>query len=197
MRDLLLMALSLLMLVQLAAETTYFVLFETLAGGRSPGKMLVGLRVVSDDGRAIGVPQAIARNLLRFIDVLPTSYLVGLAAILVSPQGKRLGDLAAGTIVVRLDRPPVADEVDDAPRPNDEVFVFDHRQSRCIGAAEVHLARETLRRAAGASEDLRPRLLRSTVDGLRARLGYGPVDPEQHEAFLRAVLRAARKRRGA
>ena len=191
-------ALSLLIIVQLAVEVLYFTLFETLAAGRTPGKMLVGLRVVTDSGRAVGLPQALARNLLRFIDALPSSYLVGLTAMLTSPRRKRLGDLAAGSIVVRLDRPPAAASIDASRRPGDEVFTFDHAQSSRIGALEVRLARDALRRADSAEErsTVRDRVLESAAEALRTRLAGGPVAAAQRAAFLRAVLRAAAKRDG-
>ena len=199
-REMLVFALSVVLLLQVAAETVYFVLFETLANGRSPGKMVVGLRVVSESGRAIGFPQALARNLLRFIDALPLGYVVGLSSALLSPHRQRLGDIAAGTIVVRLDRPPSAAVVDDTARSGDEAFVFDWRQSLRIGAPEVRLARETLRRTAeteheDGSEDPMG-ILAASVAALAARLGHGAVAPRQRAAFLRAVLRAARKQRG-
>lgn len=201
-REIVVVVVSAALLAQVVVETLYFVLFETLAAGRSPGKMLTGLRVVAENGRAIGFPQALARNLLRFIDALPLGYLVGLAASLASPRGQRLGDLAAGTIVVRLDRPPAAVAVDDAPRPGDEAFAFDHAQSRRIGAPEVRLARATLRRvedvgaAALADAATARAVLARSAAALCARLGHEEVGPEQHAAFLRAVLRAARKQRG-
>jgi len=196
MQGMMLMLVSVLLLVQLIAETAYFVFFETLAGGRSPGKMLVGLRVVTDSGMAVGLPHALARNLLRFIDILATTYLVGLCAMLLSSRNKRLGDLAAGTIVVRLDRPPVAAGVDDDLQPGDDVFGFDHAQSARIGPLEVQLARETLRRVQAGESGALDEILRGSVAALRARIGYDPIDPAQSEAFLRAVLRVARKRRG-
>jgi uncharacterized RDD family membrane protein YckC len=202
-REILLFGLSILLLVQVVVETAYFALFETLAGGRSPGKMLVGLRVVSETGRAIGFPQALARNLLRFIDTLPFGYGVGLAALLLSPRCQRLGDVAAGTIVVRLDRPPAAATVDDSPQPGDDAFVFDRRQILQIGAAEVRLARETLRRIAlqapdgGAlDDDVAREVVARSAAALGTRLGHDAIEPSQREAFLRAVLRAARKQRG-
>lgn len=196
-RQIVLYAISFGLLLQVIAETCYFVLFESLAGGRSPGKRLIGLRVVSEQGRAIGVAQAVARNLLRFIDALPIGYIIGISSVLMSGRRQRLGDIAAGTLVIRLDRPPAAVAVDDTAHPGDEAFVFDQRQSRRIGALEIRLARESLRRHQAAEDsNERPALLEVSVEALRSRLDYGPVDVEQRPAFLRAVLRAARSLRG-
>jgi len=78
----------------------YPILFEVLCQGQTPGKKLMGLCVVHDDGTPIGWPSSITRNLLRAADVLPFGYAFGLVSCLLQKQFKRLGDLAAGTLVV-------------------------------------------------------------------------------------------------
>lgn len=78
------------------------VAWETLTRGRSPGKMALGLRVLRDDGGPIGFRQALVRALFGvFIDFYVTSGVVGLVSSLASAQGRRVGDYAAGTLVVR------------------------------------------------------------------------------------------------
>ncbi len=84
----------------------YMVLFEVLNQGRSPGKQVMGLRVVHDDGTPIGWTASLLRNLLRFADILPFGYTLGLLACLSNPAFKRLGDIAAGTLVIYRDPPP-------------------------------------------------------------------------------------------
>jgi uncharacterized RDD family membrane protein YckC len=84
----------------------YMVLFEVLNQGRSPGKQMMGLCVVQDDGTPIGWSSSLIRNLLRFVDMLPLGYFLGAVSCLQHPTFKRLGDLAAGTLVIYLDRPP-------------------------------------------------------------------------------------------
>ena len=83
----------------------YMVLFEVLNQGRSPGKQIMGLRVVQDDGRPIGWSASLIRNLLRFVDMLPFAYAFGAISCLQHPTFKRLGDLAAGTLVVYREQP--------------------------------------------------------------------------------------------
>lgn len=78
----------------------YMVLFEVLNQGRTPGKQIMGLRVIHDDGTPIGWTTSLIRNLLRFVDMLPFGYGLGAISCLQHPQFKRLGDLAAGTLVV-------------------------------------------------------------------------------------------------
>ena len=76
-------------------------LFEVLGGGRTPGKRWTGLRVVRSGGRRSRFTRSAMRNILRLIDILPGFYGVGMAVIFVTPHNQRLGDLAAGTLVVR------------------------------------------------------------------------------------------------
>jgi len=74
--------------------------FEARWGGQTPGKRLFGIAVLNDDGTPLRWPGALTRNLLRAADFLPFFYGVGLIAMLASRDFKRLGDLAAGTVVV-------------------------------------------------------------------------------------------------
>ncbi len=79
----------------------YFILFETVWNGQTPGKKMFGLRVVRDGGRPVDFFSVATRNLVRIADFLPVSYALGAGAIFFHPQYKRFGDMAAGTIVVR------------------------------------------------------------------------------------------------
>src|SRR3989454_12670775 len=80
----------------------YFTLFEALNGGRTPGKQVLGIRVVMDTGRSITPTAAVIRNLVRFIDCyFPIPFAPALLSMFLHPSNKRPGDMAAGTIVVR------------------------------------------------------------------------------------------------
>jgi len=180
-------------LAMYAMELVYFVAWETVSGGRSPGKWLAGLRVIRDTGLPITVGTSLVRNLLRVVDSLPMYYVVGLISMVASEHGQRLGDLAAGTLVVRLDRPPSVPEPTPASS-GASAFRFDRVQAGRIGGHEIALARETLRRLAQLPEDKRAHLLAVATDALVARLEYEEVAPAQQQAFLEAVLEAARLR---
>ncbi len=78
----------------------YFVFFEVIWQGQTPGKKVAKIRVVRDDGRTIGLPQATIRALLRPFDDL---FFIGLFLIILGKKEKRLGDLVAGTIVIQED----------------------------------------------------------------------------------------------
>ncbi len=87
----------------------YFTLFEAFWNGRTPGKRVARIRVIQRSGRAIGLFESMARNLVRYVDMQPFPlYAVGVISIFVTRQHQRLGDLAAGTLVVR-------DRVEEAP----------------------------------------------------------------------------------
>jgi uncharacterized RDD family membrane protein YckC len=88
----------------------YDILFEVLNSGRTPGKQLNGIRVVRVDGSPVRFLTSAVRNILRLIDIL-FFYLVGTVSILVTRRNQRIGDLAAGTLVIRERL---------APRPQDE-----------------------------------------------------------------------------
>lgn len=83
----------------------YMVLFEVLNQGRSPGKQIMGLRVVQDDGTPVGWSASLIRNLLRFVDMLPFGYFLGAVSCLQHPNFKRLGDIAAATLVIYREQP--------------------------------------------------------------------------------------------
>jgi uncharacterized membrane protein SpoIIM required for sporulation/uncharacterized RDD family membrane protein YckC len=82
----------------------YFLFFEALNRGQTPGKKWTGIRVLRDDGLPVGWRESALRNLVRAADILPPpAWIVGGLAIILSTNGKRLGDLLAGTIVVTHD----------------------------------------------------------------------------------------------
>lgn len=97
---------GLLAILVFLLEWFYPVMFEVLWEGRTPGKRALGLQVLMEDGRPEGWGPAMLRSLLMFVDFLPGFYGAGLVAMLCGKEGRRIGDLAAGTVVVHgLARP--------------------------------------------------------------------------------------------
>ena len=96
---------AILILVVFLLFSGYFILFEWLWNGQTPGKRLMKLRVIREDGRPITLWEAIARNLLRIFDAIPglvvPIYSVGLITIFFNNRDQRIGDMFAGTVVVR------------------------------------------------------------------------------------------------
>lgn len=79
----------------------YYIFFEIYWNGRSPGKQLLGLRVVQQDGAPITITESVIRNLVRLVDFLPFAYGIGVVTMFIDGKSRRLGDLAASTLVVR------------------------------------------------------------------------------------------------
>ena len=97
---------GLVLLALFLTEWFYPVWFEVRSGA-TPGKRALGLAVVHDDGTPVGPSASLIRNLLRAVDFLPLFYGVGLVSMLVDRDFRRLGDLAAGTLVIYAECPPV------------------------------------------------------------------------------------------
>lgn len=89
----------------------YPVLFEVYWRGATPGKRACHLAVLHDDGSPVGWSASFARNLIRIVDFLPFCYGFGLVAMLLNRDFKRLGDLAAGTVVVYVDQQKTAAKI--------------------------------------------------------------------------------------
>jgi uncharacterized RDD family membrane protein YckC len=79
----------------------YFIVFEAFWNGQTPGKKLLGIRVVRDGGYPIDFGASLVRNLIRVAELIVGFYALSAISATVSPENKRLGDIAAGTLVVR------------------------------------------------------------------------------------------------
>ncbi len=183
-------------MLDLFVTTTYFLTFETLFRGRTPGKRMTRLRVVSEGGSVLGWRQSLLRNLLRTVDSLPTGYVVGFVAMLSSKRMQRLGDLVAGTIVIREREAFVSDVMTDfALGAESEVgFRFTRDELAALGEVERRLIRRTLRRAESLSAPAaRPIVDRTTLAITRRIDRIEPIAPEEQSDFLRALLRASER----
>ena len=128
----------------------YPIAFEALWNGRTPGKRLIGLRVIAGNGAPVGWLAAIARNLLRVVDMLPFGYAIGLLASFADPWGRRLGDMVAGTLVVHTPRAqatqpvaahaPMAPPVPLLPHEQAALIAYAERASRLTPARQMELA---------------------------------------------------------
>ena len=88
-------------LITFAALWGYYIIFDLVSSGQSPGKRLLKLRVIKDNGYPIGFADSAIRNLVRIVDFLPAFYSIGVIVMLLDKKWRRLGDFAAGTLVVR------------------------------------------------------------------------------------------------
>ena len=94
-------AVGIFFLIVFLLQWGYFALFEAFGNGRTPGKRVARIRVIHQSGRGISFVESLARNLVRLVNYLPGFYAVGVVAIFLSRRNQRLGDLVAGTLVVR------------------------------------------------------------------------------------------------
>jgi uncharacterized RDD family membrane protein YckC len=186
--------LALWALLSFALLWGYYLAFDLIWSGQSPGRRLFGLRVIREGGRPIDFSASAIRNLIRLVDFLPFFYGLGVLVMFADPRARRLGDLAAGTLVVRegqvLTLDALARGVAPAPVPP-----RDPRAPAAPMLPNLHLA-------ARADYDLAERFLRSRDElgkarrealatglaaALRARLGLPDGgDPERFvEHFVR------------
>ncbi len=96
-------AIGIFLLLIFLLQWGYFTLFEAFGNGRTPGKRVMKIHVIHRSGRAISFVESLARNLVRFVDSLPPPnfYAVGVVTMFLNRQNQRLGDMVAGTLVVR------------------------------------------------------------------------------------------------
>lgn len=93
---------ALLIIIVFIVWNGYFALFEWIWSGQTPGKRWLKLRVIREDGRPISFFEAMIRNLIRVIDfIVPPFYSIGLVSVFATERDQRVGDLVAGTVVVR------------------------------------------------------------------------------------------------
>lgn len=184
--------LILIVVLQYFSELLYFGLWETATRGRTPGKYAVGLRVVGMEGQPVDAKSAMVRNLLRAVDVLPSGYAIGLVAVVASRYGQRLGDLAAGTLVIRTERVQKPPEL---VLPSElEPIALSREQLHKLGLPELTLARATLRRLQRASAEQRMALLTDAAHALTTRLALDPrAEPDPQRLLERLLLTAERR----
>ena len=171
----------------------YPMAFELAAGGRTPGKRWSSLRVICDDGSPITFRASALRNVLRLVDIQPGMYLAGAIAIFVTRNNQRLGDLAAGTLVVREPRavrPAPEPIIPAGERVAEELPAWDVTG---LGTAELAALRRFLERRGALDAVPRRLLARDLAERLRPRVGGvgADLDPERFLEVI-AALRSIR-----
>ena len=165
----------------------YDVLFETLASGRTPGKRWTGLRVVKAGGGPVGFVASALRNVLRIVDAMPGFYVVGILSILFTRNNQRLGDLAAGTLVVRERRQLTALPSAPAPSagpPGTDSELWD---VSAVTGEELATVRRFLDRRSTLTPDARARLAQEMASRLGPKV-VGPPTEWEPESFLEYLV---------
>ncbi|MDX6620687.1 MAG: hypothetical protein QOK36_3073 [Gaiellales bacterium] len=169
----------------------YPVAFELGAAGRTPGKRWSSLRVVCDDGSPITFRASALRNLVRLVDALPGFYVVGAIAIFASRDNQRLGDLVAGSIVVREPRGPEAAPVPAELTRKSDAADLPAWDVSGLTPAELAALRRFLERRHELGPVPRSLLARDLADRLRPSAGGvgSEVAPERFLELIAALRR--------
>lgn len=166
----------------------YYILFEMLWSGQTPGKRAVGLRVVREGGRPITFVASAIRNLIRFIDFLPGFYGLGVMVMFIDQRARRLGDLAAGTLVVKergtVSLESLTRQTDPLPTAatNGEPVQLKLPNLHLVTEEDYNLVQDFLRRRSELGRESRAQLGAQLAENLRVRLGIPP--DSYHESFL-------------
>ena len=185
-------ALAVLVIMQFAILWGYYLLFEGLRDGQTPGKRVFRLRAVRDGGYSVGFAASAVRNLMRIVDLQPAfTYLIGITSIAFSKSGKRLGDIVAGTIVVResLVRQPVVAK----PSRREPPAVTTTIAPTQLTDSEFQL----LDRWAARRGEIDPQRRRQLTTQVAARLRHAlpPGDPSTESARLMRLYTSEREAR--
>jgi len=158
----------------------YYIVFEALNGGRTPGKAAFGIQVATADGSALTLGAVVLRTLMRIIDFLPAAYAIGAISIVATSRNQRIGDLVANTVVIRTRTSNVR---------TDQLTTSTVSQGwdvATVSQEEVALIRRFLERRHAMSPDARSRLASQLATRLRAKVDGGR---DLHdEAFLAQLL---------
>jgi uncharacterized RDD family membrane protein YckC len=130
----------------------YYIYFETAWNGQTPGKRLAGLRVIRSDGSPITLSEAVIRNLIRLVDFLPIAYGIGVLSMFIDRHSRRLGDLAAGTLVIRDRSAPTLSKLASRQRSLDAstsqatLASIDSYPLRILSNQDIQMVEDYLRR---------------------------------------------------
>lgn len=184
----------LILLAVFSALLVYPVAFETLTRGRTPGKMAMGLRVVTVEAGPVQFRHAAVRAALDFVDIWATSGGAAVISALFTRRSQRLGDLAAGTLVIR-ERSHAGDitPLRFTPPPGTEDYVA-RLDVTALTEADYQAVRSLVARRGRLDPQMQERLAQQLAGPLVGRIS--PAPPPQWPAwtFLHAVLAAYQAR---
>lgn len=166
----------------------YFAFFEIIWNGQTPGKRIARIRVIKESGRPITPLEAIARNLLRAVDMLPGIYAVGLICMILNCRNKRLGDFVAGTVLVHDKK---VEAVSSIWNPGD-VSKAANLQTARITSEELLLIETYLNRRPQLDPVVRRKTSRQIASMIREKTGSENAEGQSDDDFLEAIARKVR-----
>lgn len=168
--------------------TGYFTVFEILWNGRTPGKRMVGLRTIKEDGRNLTVLESILRNVIRWVDLLPGIYLVGLVVMLIDRRNRRLGDMVAGSLVVHESRPVAIETSWAAPvESGSSLSPLARTRLARLSHQDLELVETFLQRRLDLTTAVRLKLEDQICEKLGERLGIPRGERPHSLAFLESL----------
>ena len=178
--------------LDLFASMAYFCYCEMRMAGQTPGKKLLGLRVVDAQARKLVLAQSVVRNVARTLDFLPVFYGFGGMVALTDRMGRRLGDLAAGTVVVQERRGMSAPTFEVKPWSETSLTRADVRRRALarLTLEEREFVFNVMDRQAGISAAARFDLFEETARHYRRRLQLPDVEGLSSENLIRIVAAA-------
>jgi len=181
-------AFAIILFVVFTIDVSYFALFEALWNGQTPGKRWTHLRVIQDTGRPISPYDAVLRNLLRIVDWLPTLYAAGIVTMIVSRENKRVGDYAAGTVVIHEKPLEAVGSIGRVPAAGALVAPLGSQ----ITLEELQVVETFLERRGSLPPDVRRAIARQIADRVGGRMGVLAGTRPDAEKFLEAVAEQRR-----
>jgi uncharacterized RDD family membrane protein YckC len=181
----------------------YFTYFEGTRNGQTPGKRWAGLRVVRDEGAPIDFRAAAIRNLIRILEMALGAYFFSLVFILFSPKYKRIGDYAAGTIVIKERTPgtnlpkakPMEYRTPERARTPETMVA---QNSSGLTREQIEIIRRFCERRGELKPDVQADLAKQIAEPLMLQLGIQtPVGQFNYSDFLEALYTKALEERGA
>jgi len=169
------MAMAISILLQFLVMVGYGIFFEWFWKGQTIGKRIMKLQVIDEKGLTLKMNQIILRNLFRVVDSLPMFYLVGGMSCLLSARAQRLGDLAAGTLVVRrkeIAEPAIDELLGDDVNSFKEYPRLEARLRQRVSPEEVRLAIDTVLRRNELSPNRRLRVFKDLADFFRDKVEF-------------------------
>jgi uncharacterized RDD family membrane protein YckC len=176
---------ALFVIVVFLLQFGYFIFFETIWNGQTPGKRYQHLRVIKDNGRPITALDSVGRNLMRVVDSLPLFYAIGIISMLLSSRNKRLGDYVVGTVVVH-----------ERPLENSSGVGFQYADQQAASGYEVTLLTPEefqfievfLLRLPQLPAEAKDKLGREIVERISKRIGIAPEDQRSPILYLQKVV---------
>jgi uncharacterized RDD family membrane protein YckC len=175
-----------IMIIFLLMLLFYNLIFEQVWKGQTPGKRIMRMRAVNDDGTHMGFAAVVLRNTFRIVDMLPLGYLAGLVTMSLNSRRKRIGDYVAGTIVVR----ERGEQVPDYSGAGGDLFAEIPGLAGLVSPAAREIMETYFRSRKSMEAGARERVEREIVALMEPKTGVRRPDAMPAADYIAALYRA-------